>query len=106
MDKRTLRLNMDGAVWDAGDGGIFLMSGVRVPPQEPTDDRHIADENKKEVVRRWNAFPELIESLKQSLACMEHLDKMLLDLAGQEKECDRGEVARAKEVLAAWEPKV
>lgn len=106
MDKRTLIVRTDGTVFDAGDGGIFLMSGVRVPPNEPTDDRHIADTNKNEVVRRWNAFPEFVESLKQSVACMEHLDKLLLDLAGQKKECDRGEVARAKEVLAAWEPKV
>lgn len=46
------------------------------------------------------AAPELLEALEESLAAMERMDALLLKLTESPKECEKGEIVRARSVIA------
>lgn len=49
--------------------------------------------------RLISAAPELLKSLIESLAAMERMDTLLLELTDSPKECEKGEIIRARAVI-------
>lgn len=52
------------------------------------------------LVHAANVLPGLVEALRESIAAMERMDSLLLKLTGSPKECDKGEIVRARQAIS------